>query len=80
MAAVRNCIVALEREKIPIFKDTIVKVLEDFINLDFEPNQILSNCTQVCDSAKLLIEKEINAQRPIDMQKLINDIANEDFN
>ena len=45
MAAVRNCIVALEREKIPIFKDTIVKVLEDFINLDFEPNQILSNCT-----------------------------------
>jgi len=38
MAAVRNCIVALEREKIPIFKDTIVKVLEDFVTLDFEPN------------------------------------------
>jgi hypothetical protein len=80
MASLRNSIVALEREKIPIFKDTIVKVLEEYMTLELDPKDILNNCEQVCDSAKLLIEKEINAQRPIDIQKLINDIQNEDFN
>lgn len=67
MASLRNCIVALEREKIPIFKETIVKVLEKYIDLNIEPREILANCKQVCDSAKLMIELEINAQRPIDI-------------
>ena len=56
MASLRNCIVALEREKIPIFKETIVKVLEKYIDLNIEPKEILANCKQVCDSAKLMIE------------------------
>ena len=34
MASLRNSIVALEREKIPIFKDTIVKVLEEYMTYD----------------------------------------------
>jgi hypothetical protein len=29
---------------------------------------------QVCEGAKLLIEQEINAQRPVDMQKLMMEI------
>ena len=57
MASLRNNIVALEREKIPIFKDTIVKVLEEYMTLELDPKDILNNCEQVCDSAKLLIKK-----------------------
>ena len=29
MAIIRNAIVALEKQKVPIFRDTIVKVLEE---------------------------------------------------
>ena len=42
MATVRNAIVALEKSKIPIFKDTIVKVLDAKQTLVIEPKAMLA--------------------------------------
>lgn len=74
MASLRNAIACLERQKVPIFKETIVKVLEQQVKLDLAPKDMLKNSMQVCEGAKLLIEQEINAQRPVDMQKLMMEI------
>ena len=62
MATIRNAIVALEKSKVPIFRETIVKVLEEQQNLGIEPKQMLvaANIELICESAKSLIDSEIS--------------------
>ena len=62
MAIIRNAIVALEKSKVPIFKDTIVKVLEEQQNLGIEPKLMLvpANIELLCESAKIMIDSEIS--------------------
>lgn len=62
MATIRNAIVALEKSKVPIFRETIVKVLEEQQNLGIEPKQMLvaANIELICESAKNLIDSEIS--------------------
>jgi exosome complex RNA-binding protein Rrp4 len=74
MAGLRNAIVALEREKVPIFKETINKVLEEYVRLAIEPKEMLSYTAELCNGAKLLIEEEIGAERPIDFEKLMQEM------
>ena len=52
MAILRNCIVALDKAKLPIYKDTIMKTLEMQAETDLEPKDILSNVDLITQTAK----------------------------
>lgn len=62
MSVLRNCVVALEKAHIPIFKDTIVKCLESAQGV--KARDVLRNGERVTKEAKKLIEKEVNLHMP----------------
>lgn len=64
MSIVRNAIVILEKGQIPIFKDTIAKVLESQKKLNTAPKDMLKHVEKLSKEARLIIEKEINLLRP----------------
>jgi len=67
MSILRNAIVCLEKSKIPIFKDTIISVLEDQINHDVKPKEMIANREKLVAGATALIEKEISVKKPINV-------------
>jgi len=79
MSVVRNAIVCLEREQLPIFKETIELVLAEYFKLE-ESNQLtplkMLNREDgigaiLCEQARSLIEKEISSNmKQFDIQRL----------
>ena len=65
MAILRNCIVALEKAKLPIYKETILRVLDMQAEEDIEPKDILSNVDIITSKAKQLTESELAQKKPI---------------
>ena len=82
MAALRNAIIALEKSKVPIFRDTIVKALDSANNLGFEPKAMLipANVELICESAKELVDDEISTQKQVNVQQLMKEMQKNDFN
>jgi len=64
MAAVRNAIVSLEKAKVPIFKETLLKVLESTKRSGVAPKDMLNKADKLTKEAREMIQKEINLQRP----------------
>ena len=64
MSLLRNAIVCLEKAQIPIYKDTIVKVLDSATSKGVKPREMLAQCNKLTKEARLLIEKEVNLHRP----------------
>lgn len=64
MALLRNAIVALEKQKIPIFKETIVKTVEAMLRTG-EPKELLKPGVRekLTQEAKALVAKEIAHNR-----------------
>ncbi len=60
MAILRNSIVALEKAKLPIYKDTILRVLDMQAETDIEPKDILSDIDLITSSARQLTESELS--------------------
>ena len=76
MAILRNSIVALEKSKLPIFKETILRELEMQAEHDLEPKEILSNVELITSTARQLAESEISQKKPINFQFLLDQIEN----
>ena len=79
MATLRNSILALERAKVPIFKDTIEHVLNKQADLELEPKQMVENYEELTVEAKAMIEEEISQKKPINFDKLLEQIEQGDF-
>ena len=79
MAILRNSIVALEKAKLPIYKETILRVLDVQAETDIEPKDILSNIDLVTSKAKQLTESELAQRKPINFQHLLEQIEGQDF-
>lgn len=71
IAVLRNAFSLLDRAHLPIFKDTIVKVIEEWQVSQMHPKQMLASAEELTKSAKEMVDKEIDAGRPIDVQKLM---------
>ena len=56
MAILRNSILVLQKRRIPIFKDTILKVLDMQAETDIEPRDMLENAEILGSSAQQMIE------------------------
>ena len=56
MAILRNCIIALDKAKLPIYKDTIMKVLDMQAETELDAKDILSNNELITSSAKQLTD------------------------
>ena len=52
MAILRNCIVALEKAKLPIYRETILRALDVQAETDIEPKDILANIDLITSKAK----------------------------
>eukprot|EP00347_Sterkiella_histriomuscorum_P013306 403365220 len=72
MSIVRNTIVILEKIQLPIFKDTIQKVLDTQKLLNVDPKDMLSRYEELGADAKNMIESEINLKKPMDIQLMQN--------
>ena len=72
MATLRNAIIVLEKQKLPIFKDTIIKVLEEQVNLEVEPKMMVANQELLAKTAHNLIDGEIKMQKPVNIQALMD--------
>jgi len=90
MAIVRNAIVCLEGEQLPIFKETVEKVVERFLQIQGEEKDVKWTSksmldgeearVRVCEPAKDLIQKEIQAQeQQFDLEKMAQELAQGDF-
>ena len=66
MAILRNSILALQKSRIPIFKDTILKALDMQAETEIEPRDMIKNYEILCQSAKSMIDIEISQRKPID--------------
>ncbi len=55
MAAVRNAIVLLEKAKVPIFKETILKVLESTKRSGISPKDMLNIVEKLTKEAREMI-------------------------
>lgn len=66
MAILRNSILALQKSRIPIFKDTILKALDMQAETEIEPRDMIENYEILCQSAKSMIDIEISQRKPID--------------
>ena len=64
MALLRNAIVALEKQQIPIFKETILKTVEAMLRTG-EPKELLKPGVRekVTQEARALVAKEIAHNR-----------------
>ena len=51
MAILRNSILVLQKRRVPIFKDTILKVLDMQAETDIEPRDMLENAEILGSSA-----------------------------
>lgn len=60
MAILRNSILALQKSRIPIFKDTILKALDMQAETEIEPRDMIENYEILCQSAKSMIDIEIS--------------------
>ena len=74
MAILRNSIVALEKAKLPVYKETILRVLDVQAETDIEPKDILANIDLVTSKAKQLTESELAQRKPINFQHLLEQI------
>jgi hypothetical protein len=85
MAILRNCIVCLTRDQLPIFKDTIQLVLDKFFELQasqtIKAKHILTLPSSIiCEKAKNLIEQEIsNNMKSFDMQRIMDQMEEQNF-
>ena len=79
IAVLRNALTCLDRANLPLFKDTLIKVIEEWQLLDMPPKQMLQHAAQLTKSARELIDKEIDAGKPVDVQKLMAQIEQGDF-
>ena len=85
MAILRNCIVCLHRDQLPIFKDTIQLVLDKFFELQasqtIKAKHVLSLPSSIiCEKAKNLIEQEIsNNMKSFDMQRIMDQMEEQNF-
>lgn len=64
MSFVRNVVVALEKARVPIFRETIARAIESSRRLGVKQRDILKNVEQVTKEAREMIQKEINLLRP----------------
>ena len=65
MAILRNSIVALDKAKLPIYRETIMKVLDMQAETEIEAKDILSNIELMTSTAKQLTESELSQNKPI---------------
>ena len=73
MAILRNAMLCLQQEQLPIFKDTILLVLEKVSESKIAAKDMLSHRELLCSSAKALISKEIEAtQKSFDLEKIMD--------
>ncbi|CDW78954.1 exosome complex exonuclease rrp4 [Stylonychia lemnae] len=79
MAVLRNSIIILEKVQLPIFKDTIQKVLDSQRQNAIEAKDMLKSYEILGKEAKYLIESEINLKKPVNLQLIQTDINNQDF-
>ena len=79
MAILRNSILVLQKAKVPIFKDTILKVLDMQAQTEIEPRDMLENVELLADTAKTMIDAEIAQKKPIDFQALMAQVEAGDF-
>ena len=79
MAILRNSILVLQKARIPVFKDTILKVLDMQAEIEVEPRDMLENFEALAQTAKSMIEIEISQRKPIDFQAMLEQIEQGDF-
>lgn len=78
MAILRNVIACLQRDQLPIFKDTIQLVIDKYFELEqsqtIKSKHILQLPSEIiCEKAKNLIEQEIqNNMKSFDMQRIMD--------
>ena len=72
MATLRNCIVALEKAKLPIYKETILQALDAQAETDIQPKDILANYELITAKAKETTDKELAQKKPINFQNLLD--------
>ena len=66
MSIARNVVVALEKAKVPIFRETIARAVEVFkrAGKGVTVRDIVKNYELITKEAKEMVQKEINQQRP----------------
>ena len=79
MAILRNSIMVLQKARIPIFKDTILKVLDMQAETEIDARDMLENVEVLAQAAKAMIEVEISQKRPIDFAALMEQVEHGDF-
>ena len=79
MALLRNSILVLQKAGIPVFRDTILKVLDMQAETEIEPRDMLENYEVLSVSARAMIDIEISQRKPIDFQALMDQIDQGDF-
>ena len=60
MAILRNSILVLQKARVPIFKDTVLKVLDMQAETEIEPRDMGENFEVLAQTAKTMIEAEIS--------------------
>ena len=79
MAILRNSILVLQKARVPVFKDTILKVLDMQAETDIEPRDMLENWEVLAQTARQMIEDEISRRKPIDFAALMEQVEQGDF-
>ena len=60
MAILRNSILVLQKARVPIYKETILKVLDMQAETEIEPRDMGENFEVLAQTAKQMIEIEIS--------------------
>jgi hypothetical protein len=75
MAVLRNAMLCLQQEQLPIFKETIQQVIDKYESLKSavgSAKNMVNSRELLTESAKDLIEKEIQAtQKTFDLEKMM---------
>lgn len=79
MAILRNSILVLQKAKVPIFKETILKVLDMQAETEIEARDMLENMEVLSQTAKAMIDIEISQKKPIDFAALMEQVEAGDF-
>ena len=79
MAILRNSILVLQKARIPIFKDMILKVLDVQAETEIEAKDMLINHEVLAQAAKAMIDIEISQKKPIDFAALMEQVEHGDF-
>lgn len=69
----------LDKAKIPIFKDSILKVIEEQQNNKIHPKDMLANQEILVKTALQMMQVEISQQKQVDIGRLIKMIEHSDF-